>query len=147
LPGFGVESAENADSYDVSQNGCCYQVAVEFARKYDRLPHNVFDGAMEMEWARRLAANPLLFNGSKFRLHSFGPPVGDRACVTLRLGLTNYKEFIGTNMSPLSPSMLSEGASVHGNDRAFMVRSLPCCSHPRCRVTAFPSDSSRYVGS
>lgn len=94
---------------------------MDFSRKFDRVSHIKFDESMELEWARRLAANPMLFNGSKFRLHSFQSRSDDDAGVILRLGLTNYKEFVGTNMSPLSPSILSEGLSMHGNERAFMV--------------------------
>jgi len=43
---------------------------------------------------RRVAANPTLWNGSKFRIASVTELVSD---VTFNLGVTSYRDFIGTN--------------------------------------------------
>ena len=96
---------------------------MDFDRKYDRRRHKEYDEAMEAEWGRRLAANPLLFNASKFRFHSV--TAADASPCLLRLGLTNYKEFIGTNMSPLAPAMQEEGRERFGDPDAFMVSRFP----------------------
>jgi len=48
-------------------------------------------------WNRRVTDNPTLWNGSKFRIASVSESSGD---VTFNLGITSYKEFIGTNWSP-----------------------------------------------
>jgi len=48
-------------------------------------------------WSRRTADNPTLWNGSKFRISSVSESAVD---VTFNLGITSYKDFIGTNWSP-----------------------------------------------
>lgn len=96
-----------------------------YKRAYDRKRHELFDVMMNDEWEARLAANPKLFPQSKFRLHSALPavaPDGGPTCI-LRLGYTNYKEFVGTNMSVHAARMQEEGKAAHGDAGAFLVSS------------------------
>jgi len=57
-------------------------------------------------WNRRVTDNPTLWNGSKFRIASVSESNGD---VTFNLGITSYKEFIGTNWSPEADSLRQLG--------------------------------------
>ena len=54
-------------------------------------------------WDARLSANPSLYNGSKFRLAGFVFPE-QRDCtssaqVTILLGVTDYRDYLGTNLA------------------------------------------------
>ncbi|EFJ37819.1 hypothetical protein SELMODRAFT_163872 [Selaginella moellendorffii] len=86
------------------------QLCVDFSPLYDREPHP--DASLEASiddiWDQRRSANPSLFNATKFRYGGYDlSPDCQQIC--LRLGLTDYKTFVGTNLSPkwekfLSPS-------------------------------------------
>lgn len=71
---------------------------------------------VEQVWTDRLNQNPRLYNATKFRLHS--------ATMTdslyLQLGITCYKDFLGTNWSPVSSDILEMGKRHHGNSQAYM---------------------------
>ncbi len=73
---------------------------------------------MEAEWARRLIANPSLFNGTKFR---FAGVEFNGETASINLGFTGYKEFIGSNTSADASAMRAEGERLHGDPAAFMV--------------------------
>eukprot|EP00250_Pteridium_aquilinum_P004504 c14704_g1_i1 orf=104-997(+) len=80
------------------------QLQIDFSSSYDRVPHPDVDleGGIEKVWAKRSQANPSLYNASKFRYGGYKllPPnqnEGDHVC--LCLGLTDYKTFVGTNLS------------------------------------------------
>ena len=51
-------------------------------------------------WRQRLAHNPALFNGTKFRFHNVRVSSDDQGetMLEMHLGLTDYKSFLGTNM-------------------------------------------------
>ncbi len=92
------------------------QVRVVFSKAHNRVPHPTLEAALEAEWQRRLAANPRLFAALKFRFVGIGPDH------TISLGLTDYKEFIGTNMAPHAATLLSDGETHHGSRGTHMVR-------------------------
>ena len=78
-----------------------------------RLKPTVADEALlESTWQARLASNPSLFNGAKFRFASVSTEPGGAASILL--GLTDYRSFLGTNCAPhwerllaLSPAHLA----------------------------------------
>ncbi|KAE9616637.1 putative NUDIX hydrolase domain-containing protein [Lupinus albus] len=83
------------------------QVSVAFSDTYDRISHpdiNLENSISEI-WEQRSQNNKSLFNGKKFRyggctLHNGGGSDPEpRLC--LQLGLTDYRTFVGTNLSPL----------------------------------------------
>eukprot|EP00898_Chlorokybus_atmophyticus_P001791 jgi/Chlat1/2612/Chrsp178S02456 len=82
------------------------QLTVEASTKYDRVPHPdpQLEQSITQIWEQRLAAQPALFNGTKFRYGGIRVDKTDTAGhpshVTLRLGLTNYSQFVGTNLNP-----------------------------------------------
>ncbi len=97
------------------------QLVVSFQSSFNRREHPVLEGALEAEWARRLAANPRLFSALKFRFHSMEPHAG--GAWRMNLGLTDYREFIGTNMAPHAAQLLADGARDVGSAAAYMVGS------------------------
>ena len=52
---------------------------------------------IEQLWAERTRSNARIYNASKFRLASHRWAAGE---VLLRVGLTDYKDHVGTNLSP-----------------------------------------------
>ncbi|CAD6334830.1 unnamed protein product [Miscanthus lutarioriparius] len=84
------------------------RVLVKFDRSFDRIPHP--DAALEESiseiWNQSLQQNPSLYSGTKFRyggnaLHyKDGSNHGHEYCVSLHLGLTDYRTFVGTNLNP-----------------------------------------------
>jgi hypothetical protein len=71
---------------------------------------------LESTWQARLAANPSLFNGAKFR---FADAVAENDGVMVHLGVTDYRSFLGTNCAPhwqrLLDASFSTLASPLGN--------------------------------
>ncbi|XP_004505913.1 nudix hydrolase 9 [Cicer arietinum] len=83
------------------------QVSVSFSDAYDRIPHSdvTLENSVSEIWEQKSVQNKSLFNGHKFRygghlLHT-GDGSDDEPHVCLHLGLTDYRTFVGTNLSPL----------------------------------------------
>lgn len=79
------------------------------------------EASVESTWKERVAANPTLWNGTKFRLHSVDTIEGFSV---FNLGLTCYKEFIGTNWSPKASTYHHLGRGDYGNSQAYMSDAL-----------------------
>ena len=103
------------------------QVTVDFSDEYNRRPHPELEHSVEEEWQKRLVANPRLFNGTKFRFHSIADAPGGGG-VVVRLGMTDYREFIGTNQSPHAEKLIADGVAMHGTPDVFMVSACPKCN-------------------
>ena len=72
-------------------------VSVSYSeQKHRRVPHSPTEHRIAEEWQAQLAENPRLFDGSKFRLHGCRVVAGSGA-VELRVGLTGYRDYIGTH--------------------------------------------------
>ena len=69
-------------------------------------------------WSRRMSDNPTLWNGGKFRLASVSDSGGD---VTFNLGVTSYKEFIGTNWSPDAKELRRLGEQDYSNTQVICL--------------------------
>lgn len=71
------------------------------ATRHARQPHRSAstESSISTRWRARLAANPALFNASKFR-YAGARVDADARTVTVRLGLTDYKTFQGTHGAP-----------------------------------------------
>ncbi|XP_071833724.1 uridine diphosphate glucose pyrophosphatase NUDT22-like [Apostichopus japonicus] len=72
-------------------------------------------------WKQRVQQNPHLFDASKFRYHSMQVQNG---CTHLRLGITSYKDFLGTNWAPDAKELAEIGKDQCGNTQAFMSDAL-----------------------
>lgn len=75
-------------------------VRVELSRAHARLPHA--DAALEASarsvFAERCTSNPLLFNGTKFRMARARCVAG--GCVLIECAVTDYASYLGTNWNP-----------------------------------------------
>ncbi|CAN8255005.1 unnamed protein product [Cochlearia groenlandica] len=113
------------------------QVSVDFSKSHDRISHS------DPAWEQRRQCNSSLFNGQKFRYGSYClyddvNGTGEVPHVCLRLGLTDYRTFVGTNLSSLwekflvqsqddsvrcrhTSSPLGNGAVVETSDKKIIV--------------------------
>ncbi|KAK7262401.1 hypothetical protein RJT34_29974 [Clitoria ternatea] len=110
------EAKSNSSSYDPSSFKLLLsvpsglspsQLSVSFSDAYDRIPHSdaTLENTISEIWEQRTLKNNSLFNGKKFRyggyvLHARGGSAGEQH-VCLHLGLTDYRTFVGTNLSPI----------------------------------------------
>jgi len=100
-------------------------VRVEYGRHFRRLPHE--EDTIEDAWSAAIASNPRIFDKSKFRLASIVPG-GAGVDVTIRLGLTGYKEYMGTNRLPHKPrnKLAMDGERVHNDANTHLSNALGC---------------------
>ncbi|RAL46122.1 hypothetical protein DM860_006276 [Cuscuta australis] len=111
------------------------QMSVAFDQLYDRVPHRdpILEGSISEVWEKRVQQSPSLFNGLKFRYGGYifksiiGSPQEPHVC--LHLGLTDYRTFVGTNLSPLW--------------KKFLVQSEDDCS--QCQHTSNPLGNGAIV--
>ena len=74
--------------------------------------------SIETIWNNRLKENPRLFNGTKFRLHSV---TSDSSGVfTMNIGLTDYREYLGTNWAPGVERLRALGQREFADSQAFL---------------------------
>ncbi|XP_031485910.1 nudix hydrolase 9 isoform X2 [Nymphaea colorata] len=126
------------------------QVFVDFSAAYDRVPspNLELEESISKIWDERIQKNPLLYNGKKFRYAGYKfCPAEDGAnkepSVCLQLGLTDYRTFAGTNLSPFwmkfivhseddstqcqhTSSPLGNGAIVETSDGKILVLQRSC---------------------
>jgi hypothetical protein len=82
---------------------------------------------IQEEWLKRKQNVSLLFNATKFRLHSFA--FSDVACsLTLNLGLTDYKDFIGTHLTANIVDEIKSQLSPGDLLGDYLARPLGCSS-------------------
>ncbi|CAL9099435.1 unnamed protein product [Musa textilis] len=120
------------------------RVFVKFDPSYDRIPHpdvNLEESINEI-WNQQIRQNPSLYNGIKFRYGGHAIEYVDGSdqisSVCLHMGLTDYRTFVGTNLSPLwerflvpstvdslvrqhTSSPLGNGAIVETSDGKILV--------------------------
>ncbi|XP_019102258.1 PREDICTED: nudix hydrolase 9 isoform X1 [Camelina sativa] len=125
------------------------QLSVDFSKSHDRVPHPDPDleDSISQVWEKRIQGNSSLFNGQKFRFqygsYSLDGDGGSGSTnevqhVCLRLGLTDYRTFVGTNLSSLwekflvtsqddsircrhTSSPLGNGAVIETSDKKIIV--------------------------
>ena len=90
------------------------RVSREFCRQ--TLPED--EAAIETVWDNRLKENPRLFNGTKFRVHSVASD--SSGTFTMNLGLTDYREYLGTNWAPEVERWQARGRGQFGDPQAFL---------------------------
>ncbi|GFO48210.1 nucleoside diphosphate-linked moiety x motif 22-like [Plakobranchus ocellatus] len=77
---------------------------------------------IDVVWKNRIASNPRLFNGTKFRIHAVNTV--EDGNILMSLGVTDYKEFLGTNWAPYAQQLQANGKELHGNSQAFLSEAL-----------------------
>uniref|UniRef100_A0A8D0GKR8 Nudix hydrolase 22 n=1 Tax=Sphenodon punctatus TaxID=8508 RepID=A0A8D0GKR8_SPHPU len=97
------------------------QVQAELSPWYDRLKVPGDRVQIEASWTARRQACPWLFDGAKFRLHSAQLDGGGLA---LRLGLTCYKDFMGTNCAAAAGQLQQRGREDAGDSQAYLAEPL-----------------------
>ena len=88
--------------------------------RFARKTNPAQEEAIASQWRRASRANPRLFNGSKFRYA--GLRWTDRP--QLQLGLTSYREHVGTNLRSGQRLLQEAGSAVHGDRQAFLADPL-----------------------
>ncbi|XP_075795202.1 uridine diphosphate glucose pyrophosphatase NUDT22 isoform X2 [Pelodiscus sinensis] len=96
-------------------------VQAELSPAYDRRQLPGTQTWIDAVWEARCHHNPWLFNGSKFRLHS-AQLEGDS--LTFRLGLTCYKDFLGTNRAGIARHLQQQGWQDFGDSQAYLAEPL-----------------------
>lgn len=106
------------------------QVAVELSPAHDRRPLPGGDKTITAIWESRLQTQPWIFDAPKFRLHSAklassspGPQL------LLQLGLTSYRDFLGTNWSSSASWLRQQGATDWGDKQAYLADPLGWVPH------------------
>lgn len=102
------------------------QVRAELSPAYDRRPLPGGDKAIAAAWESRLQAQPWLFDAPKFRLHSasLAPADSQGPQLLLHLGLTSYRDFLGTNWASSAAWLRQQGAADWGNKQAYLADPL-----------------------
>ncbi|XP_070622321.1 uridine diphosphate glucose pyrophosphatase NUDT22 [Erythrolamprus reginae] len=97
------------------------RVRVELSPLYDRTSLPADQAQIDSVWAARCRQNPWLFDGAKFRLHSVKL---DGSRLTFHLGLTSYKDFVGTNLAETAGQLREKGHKDFGNSQAYLAEPL-----------------------
>lgn len=102
------------------------KVRAELSPAHDRRPLPGGDEAIAASWERRLQAQPWLFDAPKFRLHSvlLAPTGSQGPQLLLRLGLTSYRDFLGTNWTSSAAWLRQQGATDWGDKQAYLADPL-----------------------
>ena len=85
-------------------------------------------------WRRRVEKNPTLWNGTKFRLDAI--QMEGEHCI-FKIGITSYRDFIGTNWSPIAKQINELGTHKFNNSQVYMSDALG--------VGSFVVTSDNYV--
>lgn len=100
------------------------QVSVRLSSEYNRKKlQDHLESNIYKIWSDHLNANPSLWNGTKFRMDSLEEKMNDTA-VTFNLGITCYRDFIGTNCSPNVHQLCTLGKQNYNNSQAYMSDAL-----------------------
>ncbi|XP_055521774.1 uridine diphosphate glucose pyrophosphatase NUDT22 isoform X1 [Leucoraja erinacea] len=97
------------------------RVQAELSPDNNRRPLPKHEPTIAAAWDSRRRDKPWLFNGAKFRFHS-ARRRGE--LLALRLGLTCYRDYLGTNWSPEAPALQRRGLEDLGDSQAYMADPL-----------------------
>ncbi|XP_043538570.1 uridine diphosphate glucose pyrophosphatase NUDT22 isoform X1 [Chiloscyllium plagiosum] len=98
------------------------QVQVEISAEYNRQVLHSHEQKIAAIWQQRKQEKPWLFNGAKFRIHSAQLEGGE--LLLLRLGLTCYKDYLGTNWAPEARLLQERGVADFGDSQAYLAEPL-----------------------
>ncbi|XP_067877895.1 uridine diphosphate glucose pyrophosphatase NUDT22 isoform X2 [Heterodontus francisci] len=97
------------------------QVQVEISSEHNRRVLLGHEQKIAEIWKQRCQETPWLFNGAKFRIRSAELASG---ALVLRLGLTCYKDYLGTNWSADAPLLQRQGLADFGDSQAYLADPL-----------------------
>ncbi|XP_071795898.1 uridine diphosphate glucose pyrophosphatase NUDT22-like [Asterias amurensis] len=99
------------------------KLRVKLLEEYNRKTLPSHESNINRIWGLRTEQNPKLYNGSKFRFHSLYTD-NTSGEVTFGLGITGYKDFIGTNWADNAAELLESGRRDFSNSQAYMSDAL-----------------------
>jgi len=95
-----------------------HSLKVNLSESHNRRPlPSALEACIDEIWTKRVSDNPTIWNGSKFRLASVSDSNDD---VTFNLGITSYKDFIGTNWSPEAQQLRQLGSRDHSDTQVSL---------------------------
>ncbi|XP_078062269.1 uridine diphosphate glucose pyrophosphatase NUDT22 [Mustelus asterias] len=97
------------------------QVRVEISSDYNRRVLLGHEQKIAEIWQQRKREKPWLFNGAKFRTH--GAALEGEGLL-LKLGLTCYKDYLGTNWAPGARLLQEQGTADFGDSQAYLAEPL-----------------------
>ncbi|XP_029470631.1 uridine diphosphate glucose pyrophosphatase isoform X2 [Rhinatrema bivittatum] len=96
-------------------------VRAEISPRYNRRILPEYEPQIAAVWEACRHSKPWLFNGSKFRIHSAAM---ERGVLIFRLGLTCYRDFIGTNWSSQAAYLQQRGQADFEDSQAYLAEPL-----------------------
>ncbi|XP_032819872.2 uridine diphosphate glucose pyrophosphatase NUDT22 isoform X1 [Petromyzon marinus] len=125
-------SGENGAMHDpdislmlVAPSAACMpleNVRVELSSRYCRAVLPEHEPRVSEIWQARMRHQPWLYNGSKFRLHS--AEMEADGTLRMRLGLTCYRDFLGTNWAAEARRLQEHGERDAGSSQAYLAEPL-----------------------
>jgi len=95
-----------------------HDLKVNLSSSHNRRPlSSELEACIDEIWTRRVSDNSTLWNGSKFRIASVSESSDD---VMFNLGITSYKDFIGTNWSPTAEELRQLGSRDHSDTQVSL---------------------------
>ena len=98
-------------------------IKVTFTSTANRKSQAAEGAGIEASWAEAREKQPRLFDKSKFRLASIRWTNG---AINIDLGLTSYKDYVGTNRLPVErrTALEADGERLYGDPTAFLSNAL-----------------------
>ena len=98
------------------------QVQVEFSKEYNNKTNDWIEDSIELIWNENCKKNCRLYNQSKFRYAKLVNK--DDGHVVLKLGITTYKELIGTNCHSFGKELVAYGEKHFNCSRSCLANPL-----------------------
>ena len=104
-------------------NGTVDKVQVDLSSKFDRKIIPELENLIEENWLElKKQLGDKLYNEDKFRIHSVKKTENDK--VLVEVGITNYKEYVGTNLGKDLEVFLQHGLKEFSNKQACLSDAL-----------------------
>lgn len=99
------------------------EVLVTFSQEFDRKTEQWIEDSINSIWAVKCQENGRFYNGSKFRFAGFNmTDIENR--VILNIGLTSYKDLMGTNCDLAGEKLVRYGLEKFGDSSSFLSNAL-----------------------
>lgn len=102
-------------------------VSVTWSKTYNMKNHPTLHTLIEEVWVEKSKNAIKLFNRSKFRLHGIQEKRFENSFVSdviFLLGLTSYKEFIGTNCAPFASQLVEDGINNYSDSKSYLANPI-----------------------
>ena len=126
IQGGSLDNSDYIVEFVLDEPAAEHEVEVLFDRqKYDARPISKEQSEkLFATWNKRVALNPMLYDGLKFRLgYSKVGTTGNLPKVTMGIGLTSYARYLGTNRNAdieFGDALEKEGLEKYGDRQALL---------------------------